>query len=161
MNFGEVEVEPLNDPQDLDGILTIDAASFSHPWTREDYARELCHAERTVILIARTPEHPVAGYCACWVLADELQINNLAVLPAARQAGVGRALVKAALAAGWFRGARRAWLEVRSANTPARRLYQAAGFSDVATRRGYYSDPPDDAVVMVAAIQAVGLNPAP
>lgn len=161
MNAPAVEVEPLRGPEDLEGILAIDAVSFSHPWPREAYASELAHPDRTVILVARTPHHRVAGYCACWVLADELQIHNLAVLPVARQAGIGRALVQSALAAGRLRGAKRAWLEVRSANTNARRLYRSAGFSDVATRRGYYSDPPDDAVVMLAEIQTVGLNPAP
>lgn len=160
MTVPDVEIAHLLDGPDLDGILAIDALSFSRPWTRAMYENELRQPERSFILVARTATNPVSGYCACWVVADELQINNVAVLPAERRHGVGRALIRAALAKGQRRGATRAWLEVRSANLAARELYGTFGFAEVARRLGYYEYPPDDAIVMQAVIQSIGVNPA-
>jgi len=41
-----------------------------------------------------------------------------------------------------------AFLEVRSENSPAQALYEKCGFKAIATRPNYYTDPPEDAVVM-------------
>ncbi|MBT3150924.1 GNAT family N-acetyltransferase [Streptomyces sp. CHD11] len=56
------------------------------------------------------------------------QIHGLAVADQARGAGVGRALVRAAVAEARERGARRITLRVLGHNTPARALYASEGF---------------------------------
>ncbi len=56
------------------------------------------------------------------------QILGLAVAEEARGAGVGRALIGAVVAVARRQGARRITLRVLGHNTPARRLYEAAGF---------------------------------
>ena len=60
-----------------------------------------------------------------------LNIHDLAVLPAARGRGAGRALLAAAEAFARGAGCCRLTLEVQDDNTPARRLYAACGFLDV------------------------------
>jgi ribosomal-protein-alanine N-acetyltransferase len=79
---------------------------------------------------------------------DELHINNLAVLPSHRRVGVGSALLSRALAEGTALGARRATLEVRRSNEPARQLYERFGFSVAGVRHDYYSHPVEDALVL-------------
>lgn len=56
------------------------------------------------------------------------QIQGLAVAEEARGKGVGRALMRAAVAEAGRRGARRITLRVLGHNTPARKLYEAEGF---------------------------------
>ncbi|WP_371659366.1 N-acetyltransferase family protein [Streptomyces sp. NBC_00280] len=56
------------------------------------------------------------------------QIQGLAVADEARGAGVGRLLVRAAVAEARRRGALRLSLRVLGPNTPARRLYESEGF---------------------------------
>ncbi|MFF8100729.1 GNAT family N-acetyltransferase [Streptomyces sp. NPDC016640] len=56
------------------------------------------------------------------------QIQGLAVAEEARGLGVGRALVRAAVAEARERGARRITLRVLGHNTPARALYASEGF---------------------------------
>lgn len=72
------------------------------------------------------------------VAADEAEILTLAVAPALRRQGIGRALLEAAAAEAARRGALALFLEVAAANTSARALYAAAGFTQVGLRRRYY-----------------------
>ena len=83
-----------------------------------------------------------------WRVLDELHINNLAVLPERRRSGVAMALLERVLGDGAARGALRATLEVRRSNTPALRLYERFGFAVTAVRRGYYTNPDEDALVL-------------
>jgi ribosomal-protein-alanine N-acetyltransferase len=79
---------------------------------------------------------------------DELHINNLAVLPAFRRKGVAGALLEHVLKEGSALGARRATLEVRRSNEAARRLYERLGFTVTGIRRGYYTNPVEDALIL-------------
>ena len=84
--------------------------------------------------------------------ADEAEILNLCVAPAARRSGSGRALVRAILRRVAALGARAAYLEVRQSNHAARRLYESEGFAPVGRRRAYYRRPVEDAIVLRSAI---------
>jgi ribosomal-protein-alanine N-acetyltransferase len=90
----------------------------------------------------------VVGFCSFWHVLEELHINNLAVLPAYRRSHIATALLRRVLEDGARLGASRATLEVRRSNEPARMLYEAFGFSVAGVRRGYYSNPPEDALVL-------------
>lgn len=92
------------------------------------------------------------GYVIAHSAEDEGEILNLAVSPAARRRGIGRALVEHVLAALRVRGARAAYLEVRESNVGARALYLEFGFREVGRRRGYYRRPVEDAVLLRAVI---------
>lgn len=76
----------------------------------------------------------------------EREILSLAVDPANRRQGIGRALVEAELAAA-SKGTTR-FLEVRESNIAAISLYAAMGFSPAGRRPGYYHDPAEAAIVM-------------
>ena len=90
----------------------------------------------------------MAGFCACWLVFDEVHINNVAIRPIYRGMGMGTALLRHVLAEGRRLGARRATLEVRASNTGARRLYERLGFYVAGTRRNYYTNPVEDALIL-------------
>jgi ribosomal-protein-alanine N-acetyltransferase len=141
-------IEPLVSPSEIDAILAIEEASFTNPWTREMYLAELQNEGVSFFYLARDGERRTIGFCSVWRVLDELHINNLAVLPAYRRAGIGLALLRHALDEGARMGARRATLEVRRSNDAARQLYERFGFSVVGVRHGYYSNPVEDALVL-------------
>jgi ribosomal-protein-alanine N-acetyltransferase len=89
----------------------------------------------------------VAAFCTCWLIVDELHINTIAVDPARRRAGLASKLMHYVLAEAARSGARRATLEVRASNGPARRLYAKLGFVESGLRRNYYTHPDEDAIV--------------
>jgi len=142
------KVEPLVLSRDLDEILAIEKRCFTNPWTREMFVGELERGDVARAYVARTAEGAVAGYCTAWLVADELHINNLAVGPECRGGGIGRALVEHSLGEAVRQGARRATLEVRRSNRVALRLYERLGFKAAGVRRGYYTNPREDALVL-------------
>jgi ribosomal-protein-alanine N-acetyltransferase len=141
-------VEPFERDHDLDGILRVEEESFTNPWTRAMYTWELQNPEVCHIYVVRTPECRVAGFCAFWLVVDEVHVNNVAVRPAYRAQGLGTALMRRVLTEARRLGAVRATLEVRASNERARRFYVAMGFSVTATRPRYYTDPSEDALIL-------------
>jgi ribosomal-protein-alanine N-acetyltransferase len=144
-----VIVERLSSPADLDGVLAIEDASFNNPTTREWYEAELKRPEVCYIFVLRTPDCPVAAFCAFWRVAEQIHINNLAVLPELRGQGLGSRLLADVMAESARMGAESATLEVRRSNAAALRLYARAGFTEAGVRRNYYTQPVEDALVLV------------
>ena len=141
-------IEPLADEQDLDGVLEVEAESFTNPWTRDMYSWELQDRSVCHILLVRTAACRVAGFCAFWLVFDEIHINNVAVRPGLRAQGIGTTLLRRVLEEAQRLGARRAMLEVRASNERARRLYERLGFYVAGVRRNYYSNPVEDALIL-------------
>jgi ribosomal-protein-alanine N-acetyltransferase len=94
-----------------------------------------------------TLDDAIIGYVGGWVIVDELHLLTLAVLPEYRRLGVARRLLERLFESGDARIAK-AGLEVRRSNRAAIVVYERFGFRSVGVRRGYYADPPEDAIVM-------------
>jgi len=141
-------IEPLDGDDDLTGVLEVEGESFTNPWTRPMYAWELQNRNVCHIYVARTPACRVAGFCAFWLVFDEIHINNLAIRPRFRGAGIGTALLERVIAEARALGAPRATLEVRASNVDARNLYARLGFYVAGTRRNYYTNPVEDALIL-------------
>jgi len=143
-----VRIDALTGDDDLTGVLEVESESFTNPWTREMYEWELQNRQVCHIYVVRTPEHRVAGFCAFWLVVDEIHINNVAIRPALRARGLGTALLTHVFEAARRLGAGRATLEVRASNVDAQRLYARLGFVQAGIRRRYYTNPVEDAVIL-------------
>lgn len=148
MSADGVTIERISNGADLDAVAALEAASFTNPWTRDMLARELETSLVARVYVLRTADRPVAAFCSCWILDDELHINTLAVDPACRRQGLGTALMKHLLAVAAGEGVTRALLEVRRSNVPAIKLYEMLGFQVTHVRRAYYTKPEEDALVL-------------
>lgn len=139
---------------DLDAVVCLEreSAEAAH-WRREDYETMLA-SSGDWILVAENPSGNPAGFLAARAVAGEAEILNIAVEPAMRRRGAGRALLEAAVAEARERGARRLYLEVRATNEPARSFYFACGFAEVGRRPNYYQHPPEDAVVLARGLES-------
>lgn len=141
-------IDALTSPSQIDDVLAVEEVSFTNPWTREMYLSELENRGVSFCFLARDDAGQVVGFCSFWRVLDELHINNLAVLPEHRRAGVASALLTHVLEEGSRMGIRRATLEVRRSNDPARFLYERFGFSIAGVRHGYYTNPLEDALIL-------------
>ena len=105
--------------------------------------RAVCH-----IYIVRTPDCPVAGFCAFWLVFDEIHINNIALRPQYPRSRLrDGADASRARRSETSRGEAR---DARSARGKCRRaaLYERLGFYVAGTRRNYYTNPVEDALIL-------------
>ena len=80
------------------------------------------------------------------LVADEAQIIDIYVEPEQRRQGLAEKKLREWMA-GLPKGTK-VILEVRVGNTPARKLYEKLGFTELYVRKNYYSKPTEDASVM-------------
>ena len=81
-------------------------------------------------------------------MASEWEIENIAVAGAARRRGLGSHLMGEFLHHVRSSGGKEVSLEVRESNSAARALYEKWAFLEAGRRKGYYQDPPEDALIL-------------
>ena len=130
---------------DLAAVHQLECASQSDPWSLQHFADELDTKVATVDLY--WCQEQLAGFLCSWLIAGELQIQNLATLPSMRRRGIAVHLLEHAILRSRAKGLTSIWLEVRVSNQPAIALYERFGFSVNGTRSAYYADG-EDALIM-------------
>ena len=133
--------------RDLPQVMEIEVASFSEPWSRRDFEREMLLWRASDLTVAVSGEN-VLGYTVSWCTDDGVHMANVAVREGCRERGIGRALIENVIALAERRGASKISLEGRESNAEARSLYEALGFHAVGVKRNYYKKEGEDAVVM-------------
>lgn len=134
------------EPGDVAAVAELEARSFSTPWRAATFHRLL---ERSAVdLWVVEEEGRVVAYAVVWRVLDQAELANIAVREEARGRGLGARLLQHALDRARVAGVRTVYLEVRVSNEAARRMYRRAGFRETGRRRGYYTDPPEDALVL-------------
>ncbi len=133
--------------KDIDRIAEIEKQSFHTPWTIENFKYELTENRCAVYFVGEV-NGVIAGYGGMWKMIDEGHITNIAVDPIYRCQGVGNAILEALIEYSKGNQITGMTLEVRTKNLPAHSLYSKHGFKDEAIRRGYYTNPDDDAIIM-------------
>lgn len=126
-------------------IAQLERENFSAPWDEASLLHEL---ENPLSLwLTALDGDAVAGYIGSQSVLGESDMMNLAVAPAYRRQGVGRALVERLL---WELAEDNhcLTLEVRASNEAAIALYESLSFRQVGRRPGYYQHPPEDALIL-------------
>ena len=136
--------------EDIPFIAEIEKDCFSQPWTEAGLSSELDNPSAEFFTL--TENGTVAAYMGMHIILDECYIANVAVKPDFRKKGYGQHLVKNAILQAEKLGCQFISLEVRQSNTPAISLYEKCGFESPGLRKGFYSHPTEDAVIMTKYI---------
>lgn len=132
---------------DVGRVIEIERISFPTPWSRLAFLSELLENHRAIYIVAKDGQN-VVGYAGMWQIFDEGHITTIAVAPAYRGQGIGRALLQTLASLGKARGVVRMTLEVRKSNNVAQNLYLSEGYVPAGIRPGYYQDNNEDAIIM-------------
>jgi ribosomal-protein-alanine N-acetyltransferase len=141
-----VLITPENAGDYFTRILEIENLSFITPWSPMAFRDEVRNPLSQ--LWGYTSHGNLWGYICYWNSGREIQVMNLAVHPDCRRRGTGTFLMGRAIMAGVDEKAESVWLEVRTSNHVAQRLYEKLGFKEVGRRPRYYRDTGEDAIVM-------------
>jgi ribosomal-protein-alanine N-acetyltransferase len=136
--------------EDIAAVVAIERTSFSLPWSELSFTKEL-FKPRSIPKVA-VIDDVVVGYMCIEYVMDEGHILNLAVHPDYRKRRIAAALAEDAIEELRQKACRCIYLEVRASNHAARNLYENFGFRMVGSRKSYYVDPVEDAVIMMRDI---------
>ncbi len=135
--------------QDLPSVLAIENHSFPNPWHESTFHGEIQHRPISFpLVVVHSTLNKVIGYIIFWQVGEDVQVNNIAIHPDFRRLGIGEAVLKQVIELVRWRGARLVTLEVRPSNMAALNLYRKLGFRMMGVRRGYYTNPPEDAFAL-------------
>jgi ribosomal-protein-alanine N-acetyltransferase len=138
--------------ENLDALLALEVACFSVPWSKKSFEAELEGNQFSRILMVPHPEYghevQAIGYICAWMVFEEIRFLNLAIHPEFRRRGLATQLIGEAIRLGREEGCCRGMLEVRESNHAAKKLYESFNFQAYATRKSYYTNPTEDAILM-------------
>lgn len=132
---------------DIDDVITIEELSFETPWSHNAFRLELKENKNALYRVVKINGRVVA-YGGMWLLFDEVHVTNIAVHPEYRGFGYGNLIMRDMINCAKNAKMSSMTLEVRVGNTAAINLYKKFGFVGVATRKGYYQDTGEDALIM-------------
>lgn len=132
--------------EDVEPLAAIEEASFSMPWSAQDFhallSREYC------LYVVAEVDGEVAGCAGLTNSCNEGNIDNVVVAERFRGQGVAQRLLAELIARGTAQGIEAFTLEVRVSNAPAIHVYEKAGFVSEGIRPHFYEKPTEDAVIM-------------
>ncbi|MBV8625705.1 MAG: ribosomal protein S18-alanine N-acetyltransferase [Herbaspirillum sp.] len=121
---------------DLDAVVEIEEAVYSHPWTRGNFQDSLYSGYQAQTL--RDADGQLLGYFLVMLAVDEAHLLNISVAQAHQHKGLGRRLLDQATAVARQHHMQVMLLEVRESNVHAAKFYRHYGFAEIGRRKNYY-----------------------
>ena len=138
--------------KDITAVMSIaEQANLSH-WSAKDLYSEL-RLTASIAFSLLDSSNACVGFVIGRIIPGlirdvDAELYNIGVTAPLRRKGGGRMLMSRFLDECVLRGARNVWLDVRESNTPAIAFYRSFGFFEDGWRRGFYTGPPENAILM-------------
>lgn len=151
MKADNLSLRPMQQT-DMDAVLNVEFAAYSHPWTRGIFVDCLQSGYECWLLFCGQQQ---VGHAVLMAAGDESHLLNLTVKPESQGQGLGRFLLQHMLQQAAQRRADVCFLEVRASNAPAIALYEQTGFNEIGRRKNYYpmAGGREDALVMAYTLE--------
>ena len=134
--------------EDIEQVVEIEAEAYGeHHWSKSSFYDEMSN-NLAKYYSAKTEDGLLVGYAGTWHIIDEGHITTIAVRKEYLRKHIGEAIILKILEDCYANGIKYLTLEVRVSNEPAIKLYEKYGFTSLGTRKGYYQDNNEDALIM-------------
>ncbi len=130
--------------EDAPELARLDRICFSVPWSEKSFSDEAENALAGYFVAKE--DGKILGYGGIWMVADEGQITNIAVLPEYRKLGIASKLLLKLIE---YADGKSIVLEVRESNKAAICLYEKYGFKNAGVRKNFYHSPVENAIIMI------------
>ena len=143
----EIKIQRMQ-KSDVDNVINIEEKAYGeHHWSKESFLNELSN-DLARYYAAFDINGNLVGYAGCWQILEEVHITNIAVSPDFRRQKIGERLLRQIIDDCYKNKAKYITLEVRVSNNAAIKLYEKYGFKSLGTRKGYYQNNNEDALIM-------------
>lgn len=147
MAIDKIYVNPMQ-KDDIPKISEIEQLAYGlHHWSSDSFYSEI-NNKIAHYYTATDSKGEIVGYAGCWHIVDEAHITTIAVHPDYKRQHVADNLIVNLIQNCYNDFIKYITLEVRVSNLPAINLYRKYGFKSLGTRKGYYQDNNEDALIM-------------
>ena len=138
--------------EDPTSLAELDKSCFKKAWREESFSKLLkypwfrawtWHAEATSKALA---------FLIIEDQSDLFSILRVGVIPEYQRQGIGREMMDFLIQLARNEQVPKILLEVQEFNLAAQHLYFASGFCQIHRKKGYYRDPPGNALVLTKAV---------
>ncbi|MDW7668874.1 MAG: ribosomal protein S18-alanine N-acetyltransferase [Bacillota bacterium] len=143
------EIKELKKEKYIEVIYKLETKIFTDPWTKRMIKGEFNNKLAVVLGVINRKTKELVGYSFLLNVFDEIHINNIAVKESYREKGLGKKVLDYIIKYGKENYFSRITLEVRESNKRALNLYYQNGFIIISRRTGYYSNPKEDALILM------------
>ena len=146
-DIAEISIEKMT-TSDIENVVAIEAEAYGeHHWSKSSFYDEMQN-NLAKYYVAKTIEGEIIGYAGTWHIIDEAHITTIAVKKSHLRQHIGESLIVKIIEDCYLNKIKYLTLEVRVSNVPAINLYTKYGFNSLGTRKGYYQDNNEDALIM-------------
>ena len=147
INLSEISILPLT-KDDIDAVVEIEEEAYGkHHWAKSSFYEEMSN-NLAKYYAAKNKQGELVGYAGTWHIIDEGHITTIAVKKNYLRNHIGEAIIQKIIEDCYKDNIKYLTLEVRISNIPAIKLYEKYGFQSLGTRKGYYQDNNEDALIM-------------
>lgn len=143
----KIKILPM-EKSDVEKVMAIEQKAYGdHHWSKDSFYGELSN-ELAHYYSAFDLNDNLIGYIGAWQMFEECHITTLAVALELKRKKIGEALLVNLIEDCLKNEIKYITLEVRVSNTAAISLYEKYGFKSLGTRKGYYQNNNEDALIM-------------
>ena len=147
VNLSNIEIFTMT-KDDIDEVVEIESEAYGkHHWAKSSFYDEMSN-NLAKYYVAKTNEGKLVGYAGTWHIIDEGHITTIAVKNEYLRNHIGEKIIQTIIDDCYKNNIKYLTLEVRVSNIPAIKLYEKYGFQSLGTRKGYYQDNNEDALIM-------------
>ncbi len=145
--ISKIKIEPMT-KDDIDYVVEIESEAYGkHHWAKSSFYDEMSN-NLAKYYTAKDLSGKIIGYAGTWHIIDEGHITTIAVKKEYLRNHIGEAIVNRIIQDCYKDNIKYLTLEVRVSNIPAIKLYEKYGFQSLGTRKAYYQDNNEDALIM-------------
>ena len=135
-----LEIRPMTH-SDLPAVLAIEVELFPiDAWTEELFLGELAEVSNSRDVAVAILDSEIVGYASFRYVGKQGDVNTIAVSMDHQGKGIGTALMDWLESQATLRNVRDIFLEVRSDNEAAMKMYASRGYERIDVRRNYYGN---------------------
>ena len=147
INLSEITIDYMK-KEDIESVVRIEEEAYGkHHWAKSSFYDEMSN-NLAKYYTAKLFNGEIVGYAGTWHIIDEGHITTIAVRNDYLRNHIGEAIIQKIIDDCYKNKIKYLTLEVRASNIPAIKLYEKYGFQSLGTRKGYYQDNDEDALIM-------------
>lgn len=129
------------DKKILEDIENIEKESFNEPWLKEVYMKLI--EKDNVFVYGAKADNRLVGFILIMDMIDVLEVIRIAIKKEYRRQGMGEDILREFISD----SDKDIFLEVRTSNEKAIKLYKKIGFELLNIRKNYYKDTNESALI--------------